>query len=201
MSFCVYIHINNINGKVYIGQTCQKPESRWNHGEGYKTSPHFYKAIQKYSWNNFSHQVLFDNLTAEEANKLEQQYIQLFDSTNPNKGYNLQPGGQNGLHSQETKEKIRQNQLGEKNSFYGKKHSEETKEKIGLSQMGNKHHAAKQVQCIETKQIFDTLTEASIWLKGDSNFRGKISEVCRGKRKSAGKHPLTAEPLHWRYIE
>lgn len=201
MSFCVYIHINNINGKVYIGQTCQKPESRWNHGEGYKTSPHFYKAIQKYSWNNFSHQVLFNNLTAKEANKLEQQYIQLFDSTNPNKGYNLQLGGQNGLHSQETKEKIRQNQLGEKNSFYGKKHSEEAKAKIGLSQMGNKHHAAKQVQCIETKQIFDTLTEASIWLKGNSNFRGKISEVCRGKRKRAGKHPLTAEPLHWRYIE
>jgi len=28
---------------------------------------------------------------------------------------------------------MRQNQLGEKNSFYGKKHSEEAKAKIGLS--------------------------------------------------------------------
>ena len=27
--YCIYMHKNTINGKVYVGQTCQKPEDRW----------------------------------------------------------------------------------------------------------------------------------------------------------------------------
>lgn len=44
--YTVYQHRNKINGKVYIGITMQTPEQRWRHGEGYKSSPHFYAAIQ-----------------------------------------------------------------------------------------------------------------------------------------------------------
>lgn len=34
-NFCIYLHKNKYNGKVYVGQTCQKPEKRWNYGYGY----------------------------------------------------------------------------------------------------------------------------------------------------------------------
>ena len=28
-NYTIYIHINKINKKVYIGQTCQNPKKRW----------------------------------------------------------------------------------------------------------------------------------------------------------------------------
>lgn len=65
--YTVYQHKNKINGKVYIGITKQAPEERWNNGKKYKSSPHFYAAIQKYGWDNFEHNILFQNLTKEET--------------------------------------------------------------------------------------------------------------------------------------
>ena len=62
-NYCVYMHTNKINGKRYVGQTCKKPEYRWVNGKGYKGSPHFFSAIQKYGWNNFEHQIIAEKLS------------------------------------------------------------------------------------------------------------------------------------------
>ena len=36
-----------------------KPELRWGHnGYKYKDNNHFYRAIQKYGWDNIEHQVI-----------------------------------------------------------------------------------------------------------------------------------------------
>lgn len=55
----------------------------------------------------------------------------------------------------------------------------------------------KKVICLETGQIFNSMQEAAKWcgLKGASS----IGECCSGKVKSAGKHPVTKEKLHWKY--
>lgn len=61
--FVVYIHKNLINGKVYIGQTSNLSE-RWRcDGKNYFNSIKFYNAIKKYGWCNFSHEVIYDNLS------------------------------------------------------------------------------------------------------------------------------------------
>ena len=64
--WCVYMHTSPSN-KVYIGITCDV-KHRWrNHGEGYKGGTRIYYAIRKYGWENFKHEILFTNLTREEA--------------------------------------------------------------------------------------------------------------------------------------
>ena len=61
--YIVYMHRNKINNKCYVGQTCQKPETRWGgQGQGYRQQPYFYRAIQKYGWDNFEHIILEDNI-------------------------------------------------------------------------------------------------------------------------------------------
>ena len=156
--YTVYKHINKINGKVYIGQTCINPNSRWRNGKGYIHNQYFYNAIQKYGWDNFEHIIISQNLTQDEANIMEESLIRFHKSTDRNKGYNIMFGGNNHSLSEETKAKLskatkeRMNSYteeemrkigakisaalsGENNGFYGKNHTEETKQK-----MKDNHH-------------------------------------------------------------
>lgn len=91
--YYVYCHTNKTNGKKYVGITSkQKPEYRWAKGEGYKTQFVFYRAIQKYGWDGFEHEILFENLSENEAKNKEIELIQQFNSKIPN-GYNVTDGG------------------------------------------------------------------------------------------------------------
>jgi group I intron endonuclease len=90
----VYKYTNLINGKIYIGQTMESIEMRAGHnGYKYRKCPYFYNAIQKYGWKNFTSEILADNLTREQANELEIEYIKKFNSQNPEIGYNISDGG------------------------------------------------------------------------------------------------------------
>ena len=70
--YTIYRHVNKINGKSYIGQTCQKLAQRWKSGAGYtlERQPAFHNAIKKYGWSNFDHEILEDDIkSVEEANE------------------------------------------------------------------------------------------------------------------------------------
>lgn len=90
----VYMHINKLNEKVYIGVTKRKRvKDRWQNGNGYRSQIQFYNAIRKYGWNGFYHKVLYYGLTKEEAAEKEKELIAKYDSTNPLYGYNIDKGG------------------------------------------------------------------------------------------------------------
>ena len=99
--WCVYIHRNKINNKAYIGITSQNPKDRWgNNGYRYREEDHriFYRAIQKYGWDNFEHIVWECGLTEKEAKHCEKLLIALFKTNctkyrNPELGYNMTDGG------------------------------------------------------------------------------------------------------------
>lgn len=208
--YIAYQHKNKINGKVYIGITMQDPERRWRHGEGYKSSPHFYAAIQKYGWDNFEHNILFENLTKEEACQKEQELITEFNSMNRKYGYNSTSGGDVFTMNDETKQKISQAMMGNKNGL-GHPCSEEKKKKISEAQKGKKlteehkqklSEAAKKrhtpcsekakenirkashkkpVYCEELNQVFESVQECSRQLGIPAT---NISKLCNGRGKT-----------------
>ena len=73
----IYKHTNIKNNKCYIGQTVQvkDPEKRWQKGNGYVNQPKFHRAISKYGWDSFNHEILEYCTSAEHANLREQYYI------------------------------------------------------------------------------------------------------------------------------
>lgn len=90
--YCIYCHTNNVNKKKYIGITKRIPKYRWNNGKGYISNYYFYNAINKYGWDNFEHEILFENLTETEAKLLEIKLIKEMNTLFPN-GYNITLGG------------------------------------------------------------------------------------------------------------
>lgn len=130
-NYCVYKHTAP-NGKVYVGQTCQTPERRFGKdGYRYKGSTLFYNAIQKYGFDNFQHEIIFNNLTKEEADEKEIQLIHECRSNEREFGYNLQDGGSSGSPTEETRKKMSMKQK-------GKIISEDTKLKISMARIGQK---------------------------------------------------------------
>lgn len=95
MGYLVYKHTTP-SKKVYIGITSRTAHERWREGEGYKGS-YFYNAVKKYGWDNIQHEILFENLTQEEAIAKENELITKYDSINRDKGYNVVPGGGLGI--------------------------------------------------------------------------------------------------------
>lgn len=92
----IYIIRNSINNKVYIGQTTQSLNKRFNGHCCYSKSDrsvnmYIKRAIRKYGRNNFSIELL-EECSIEDLNTREQYWINRYDSYN--NGYNLTLGGQ-----------------------------------------------------------------------------------------------------------
>lgn len=174
-TYCVYMHTSP-SGKRYIGLTGQaNPKYRWVNGHGYKKAGYFRNAIKKYGWDNIKHEILFSNLTKEEACRLEQICIVLFRTRNRLYGYNMTIGGECGSTgvtltdeqrleisrklkghpvSEETKKKI-----SEKNT--GRIVSEETRKRLSIISKGRKQseETTKKMSEFQRKR-YANMTEA-----------------------------------------
>lgn len=178
--YCVYLHKNKTNGKIYIGQTIHNdnPELRWGkNGIGYSNNNHFWSSIQKYGWDNFEHIILAKDLSKEEADELEIYYIQKFKTQNNKFGYNIASGGHNGSfpHTSESKKKI-------SDSLKGKTLSKETKQKI--SESLNEYYLKNEA-----------------WNKGilhSDQTKKKISDSLKGRQFSEEHRKKLSEANHRR---
>lgn len=141
----VYKHQNKLNGKCYVGITSKTPEQRWGkNGRNYasvsKTHGCFYDAILKYGWDNFTHEILCEGLSQEEACQMERKYIAEYNCKVPN-GYNLTDGGEGML---------------------GYKVSEKFRERRRELTKGGKNPTAKRV--LYGDHVFDTISDCANFL-------------------------------------
>lgn len=191
MDYSLYVHVNKINGKRYVGITCKDPEYRWGvNGSKYKSSPHFYSAIKKYGWNNFEHIILITGLSKDQACALEKRLIRKWKTQNKEYGYNISDGGDKGPTL-----------FGKDNPNFGKERSEEYRRHISESHMGHpvsdetkiklreNNGNNKSIICVETGNRFASISEAA------RSVNVSAAAICRVLH--GGRH--TSGGFHWEY--
>lgn len=99
MSWSLYRHISP-SGKVYVGITSNITRRWAAKGYYYQLSDTvFAKALRKYGWDNFLHEIIASNLSESTAKTLEVEFIALYKKLGLS--YNMTDGGEGykGAHS------------------------------------------------------------------------------------------------------
>ena len=146
----IYKVTNNINGKVYIGQTRRKLlDRKRRHLRDAKNGSNvqFHCALRKYGEDNFSWEVICFAKDKDTLNELENYYISKYDSINS--GYNMVDGGDNNvmdipyvrdkhkkrMQSEETRRKISETM--KRKASLGELFTDEHRARLSNSMKGN----------------------------------------------------------------
>jgi len=143
MTGIIYCAENNINDKVYIGQTMHSLNIRKRDHMRKANDFHFSRALKKY--DNWNWNIICDieapnnKLLKELLDIAEKMYIEQYDSFK--NGYNMTKGGEgrSGYKcSEETRAKLRAANTGKVSGMKGKKASKETRAKQSVAAKGQK---------------------------------------------------------------
>lgn len=185
--YLVYMHINRINQKKYVGIThYENPEKRWLGGRGYMNNPYFSKAILKNGWDNFDHIIIARGLSKEDACQFERMMIQANQTQNRKYGYNITDGGEYFHHTEESKRLMSQNRKGKGLHHFSDEH---------IQRMKKNHKGGsdkKKVLCIETGVIYESINDAA---RAVNKNKKMISNCCRNV-----EHYNTAAGYHWEFV-
>lgn len=187
ISFCVYQHTSP-TGKSYIGQTSNY-KARCIAHRSQPGCTAFYGAIKKYGWESFSHRIIMDGLTLDEANELEEFLIAEADTVSP-RGYNLRSGGSNSSHSDETRAKMSIASKGIVHSpearakmsasRAGVPFSEEHRKNLAMTMIGNQRSLGYKY----TPEQIKAKSEAMKGRKQDPEHTEKVAAQNRGRKRT-----------------
>jgi group I intron endonuclease len=203
MTIGIYMITNKMNNKKYIGQSINIKRRKSEHFTKHCNKMVISNAIFKYGKENFDFEILKE-CDESQLNELEIKYITEYKSNNREFGYNVDNGGNGtGKLSEETKQKLRELNLGVKNAFYGKIHTDEIKQKIKEHHKNNENyafHGKKHTE--ERNQKLSIKNKENDWNnrgKGILYYEscGKLNTNFNGKSKhvTIKKYPNLAIPL------
>lgn len=158
------------DNRVYIGFTSRELKERFDNGFGYIRTNNrcsnsiIAKAIVHFGWSNVKYELLETTNDLENAQKLEQKYIEEYKSTETQYGFNTQTGGKNGytLNSE-----FIANVKGKHNSINTE------------FRMGHSCFTAHPFVCLENGKTYMTRNDAERDL---GTKLSHIYEVCKGAR-------------------
>jgi group I intron endonuclease len=203
----IYKITNNINNKVYIGQTIESIKKRWSRHTWNCTIKRnamaITSAIIKYGKENFIIEQIDIAKCIEELNEKEIYYIDLYNSMSPN-GYNLATGGGNRRLSEATKRKISESNKGrivseetrkkQSDSHKGVKLSDERRLKMSISNKGKKpsentinasiKSSQKEYTLLNPEGEIITFINMAKFCRENNLSNAKLCLVASGKRKS-----------------
>lgn len=136
----IYSILNKNNGKIYVGQTINVSDRFSKHKSELNNQHHHNSHLQS-AWNKYGEDAFEFNVleycSDDKLNDNEIWWIDFFNSTNQDIGYNLRSGGNsNFIVSDKTRKKLSEINSGENHWNYSKHHSLKTREKIRESMNG-----------------------------------------------------------------
>jgi len=199
----IYQIRNNINGKIYIGQSSNVEQRWYAHKSDLRRGKHRNSYLQrswdKYGENNFVFEIIEEIQNEKRLTVREQHYADIF-----NPEYNLgkyMDSPRRGVKvSDETRRKLSKATAGKRNPMYGKKRTKEVREKISKALSGeNGSFYGKK----HTKDAKEKISRAN---KGENNAmwgkpvskktRKKISKALKG-RKFSEEHKRKIAEAHY----
>lgn len=170
--YFVYKHTTP-SGKVYIGITCQRLSQRWANGKGYKCQRLFANSIKKYGWDNIKHEILFEELTKEQAEQKEIELIAKYKAQGISLNAAMGGGLTQGWHqTEEVKHLISKLYSGAGNPQYGKPHSKEHNTKISEALKGRPR----------PQEVRDKISRGSKGKHKSESHKVAISNSIKGRR-------------------
>lgn len=193
----IYVTINLINGKKYVGQSVMKKKWKTYLGSGYRIQ----RAIKKYGIKNFKRQIIELCNSKDDLKKSERKWIAYFDaSSNKNEEfYNVSDGGDGDNFTGQTEEKKQ-----EIRNIISSKAKERLKIKENCSMYGVRginNSLSKQVYqiCPKTGHVLNQF-ESTLDVYEKTNYQSSwISTVCREVNTTELWH--LAYGFYWCYKE
>lgn len=193
----VYMATNSINGKRYIGITCQglsvRQSRHFSSALRQNSQTHFHRAIRRHGRGRFSFEVLFECQTFDEAKRTEVNLIEKIKSE-----YNMTRGGDGCLGWRATPEQCRlisERNRGKPGFWKGKKLPAHVLKKLSarnlepdrvkawtingaLGPLSNRRH----IVCLNDGLKYESISDASKFYGIDES---SISKICNKRRKTA----------------